>query len=146
MCRAWSACEVIISICAWVLKSLMVLFARSIPTIGHLPPLSFYIWSLRSLNVLLCLAVRSLTLYLHPPMRCVLGSGWLHLVHIIGPCELCLLLHRYTCDPQATSNESRLHLYGDCENDCMLKYAPVSRASLRSLPKAPLVVTFFWCF
>ena len=84
-CSVVSSCGVIISICVWVLKSLMVLFPRSILSINHLPPLCFFNWSWSSLNVLLCLDVRSLALNLHPPRRCVLVSGWLHLVHRIGP-------------------------------------------------------------
>jgi hypothetical protein len=88
--------------------------------------------------VLLCLDVRSLALYLYPSRRCVLVSGWLHLVHIIGLCELCLFLHRYTCDPHATSYPSRMYVFGGCENACMMKSDPVSLASLRRLPKTPL--------
>ena len=69
--------------------------------------------------------------------------GWLHLVHSIGPCELCFFLHLYTCDPQATSYASRLDLYGCCEYACILKYIPVSLiASCRSLPKMPFIVAF----
>jgi hypothetical protein len=67
------------------LKSLMVLFPRSILIIGHLPSLCFSSCSWRSLKVLLCLDVRSWVLDLHPPRRCVLISGWLHLVHIMVP-------------------------------------------------------------
>jgi hypothetical protein len=37
-----SSCGVIISICVWVLKSLMALFPRSKPSIGHLPPLCVF--------------------------------------------------------------------------------------------------------
>ena len=40
-CSVVSFCGVIISICVWVLKSLMILFLRSILSIGHLPPLCF---------------------------------------------------------------------------------------------------------
>jgi hypothetical protein len=72
---------------------LTVLFPRSILIIGHLPPLCFSDFSWNSLNVLLCLAVRSLELCLQPPRRCVLVRGWLHLVQSIGPCELCFFLH-----------------------------------------------------
>jgi len=140
-CKNGSACGAIISICVWVLKSLMVLLPWSMVTIGHLPPLFFFVWSWRSLNVLLCLDVRSLAVHLHPPRRCVMVSGWLHLVHSLGPCELYLFLHRYTCDPHATSYASRLDLHGDCENACMLKYVPVSHAYLRSLLKTPLIGT-----
>ena len=146
-CRVGSACGVIISICVWVLKSLIVLFPRFSLTIGHLPPLCFSNWSWRSLNVHLCMDVHNLALYSHPPKRYVLLSGWLHLVHIIGPCELCLFLHWYTCDLQATSYASRLDLYGDCENACMLKFVPVPLASLRSLPKTLVIVTILLvCF
>ena len=67
--------------------------------------------------------------------------GWSHLAHNIGPCELCLFLHLYTCDPQATSYASRLDLYGDCAYACIVKYVPVSLASCRSLTKTPLAVT-----
>ena len=66
--------------------------------------------------------------------------GRLYLVHSIGPCQLCFLLYLYTCDHQATSYASRLDLYGDCEYACILKSVPVSLASGRSLPKAPLIV------
>ena len=90
---------------------------------------------------MLCLDERSLALNLHPPRRCVLVSDWLHLVHSIGPWELCFFFHLYTCDPHATSYASRLDLYGDCKYACMLKYVPVSLASWRSLPKMPLFVT-----
>ena len=92
-CRVGSACEVFISICAWVLKSFMVLFPRYILKNVHLSPLCFSSWSWRILNVMMCLDVCSLALYQHPPMRCVFVSGWLHLVRSIGPCELCLFLH-----------------------------------------------------
>jgi hypothetical protein len=78
---------------------------------------------------MLCLNVHNLALYLHPPMRYVIVSGWLHLVHTIGSWELCLFLHRYTCDPRATSYASRMYLYGDCENACMIKYVHVYLAS-----------------
>ena len=79
--------------------------------------------------MLLCLGVRSLDLNLRPPRRCVLVSGWLHLVHSIGPWDFYFLLHLHTGDPQATSYASRLDLYGDCEYACMLKSIPVSLAS-----------------
>ena len=74
-------------------ESLMVLSPRSILIIGHLPPLCFFNSSCSSLNVLLCLDVRSLELCLQPPRSCVFVSCWLHLVHSIGPCELCFFLH-----------------------------------------------------
>jgi len=79
--------------------------------------------------VLLCLDVRSLAMNLHSPRRYVLVSGWLHLVHSIGPGDLYFFLHLYTCDPQATSHASRLDLYGDYEYACMMKSVPVSLAS-----------------
>ena len=41
-CIVVSSCGVIISICVWVLKSLMALFPRSKPSIGHLPPLCVF--------------------------------------------------------------------------------------------------------
>jgi hypothetical protein len=88
-----SSCGVLISIFASDLKSLMVLFPRSMLAIGHLPPLCFPDCSCSSLNVLLCLNVRSLELFLQPPTRYVLVSGWLHLVDSIGSCELCFFLH-----------------------------------------------------
>jgi hypothetical protein len=75
------------------LKSLTVLLPRSILIIGHLPPLCFSNYSCSNLNVLFCLDVRSLELCLQLPRRCVLVRGWLHLVHSIGPCELCFFLH-----------------------------------------------------
>ena len=92
-CNVVSSCGVVISIFAWDLKSLMDLFPRSMLFIGHLPPLCFSNSSCSSLNVLLCLDVRSLELCLQPPRMCVLVSGWLHLVHSIGPYELCFFLH-----------------------------------------------------
>ena len=128
-CNVLSSCGVVISIFIWVLKSLMVLFPRSMLTIGHLPPLCFSSCSCSSLNVLLCLDVRNLALYLQPPRRCVLVRGWLHLVHIIGPCELCFFLHLYTRGPQATSYVSRLDLYGNYEYACIPKFVLVSLAS-----------------
>ena len=134
-CSVVSSCGIIISICVWVSKSLIVLFPRSILSIGHLPPLCFSSWSWRSLNVLLCLDVRSLALNLHPSMRCVLVSGWLHLVHSIGPWELCFFLHTYTCDPRATSYASRLDLYEDCEYACMLKFVPCVPCFLKEAPE-----------
>ena len=118
----------IISICVWDLKSLMVWFPKSILSIDHLPPSCFFSWSWSSLNMMLCLNVRSLALDLYPPKRCVLVSGWLHMVHIFGPCELYFFLHLYTCDPYATSFALRLDLYGDCEYTCMLNSVPVSLA------------------
>jgi len=122
-CSVLSSCGVIISIRVWILKSSMVLFSRSIMNIAHVPPLCFSNCSWSSLNVLLCLDVRNLVLDLHPPRRCVLVSGWLYLVHSIGPCQLYFFLHLYTCDPRATSYTPRLDLYGDCENACM-PYVP----------------------
>ena len=73
----------------WVLKSLMVLIPRSMLTIGHLNPLCFSNSSWSSLNVMLCMDVRNLALYLQSSRRCVLVRDWLHLMHNIGPCELC---------------------------------------------------------
>jgi len=49
--RVGSACGAIISICVGVLISFMVLFPRSMLTIGNLPLLCFSSWSWRSLNV-----------------------------------------------------------------------------------------------
>jgi hypothetical protein len=101
---AYRACSgvfsfgVILYICVWVWKSLIDLFPRTMLTIGHLPPLCFSSCSWSSLNVLLCIDVRSLALNSYPPRRCVLVSGWLHLVHSVGPCELYFFLHLYTCD------------------------------------------------
>jgi hypothetical protein len=77
----------------------MFLLPRSMLTIDHLPPLCFFNWSWRSLKVLLCLHVRILALYFHPPRRCVLVSGWLHLVYSIGPYELSLLASVYVWSP-----------------------------------------------
>ena len=93
-CNVVSSCGVVISIFIWVYFSFMFLFpSRSMLTISHLPPLRFSSCSSSSLNVLLCLDVHNLALYLQPPRRCVLVRGWLHLVHNIGPCELCFFLH-----------------------------------------------------
>ena len=114
-CSDESFCGVVISIFVCVVKSLTVLWPRSILIIGHLTPLCFSNCSCRSFNVLLCRDVRSFEVCLHPPRRWVLVRGWLHLVHSIGPCLFCFFLHLYTCDPQATSYASRLDLYGDCE-------------------------------
>ena len=139
-CCVVSSCGVVISIFIWVLKSLMVLFPRSMLTIGHLTSLCFPSCSCSSVNVLLCLYVRSFALYLQPSRGCVLVRGWLHLVHIIGPCGLRYFLNLYTCGPHATSYASRLDLYGDCEYACIPKSIPVSLASCRSLPETPLVV------
>jgi hypothetical protein len=57
---------------------------------------------------------------------------------------LCFRLPWYTCVPQATSYESRRHLYGVCECACMLKSVPVSIAFFCSAPKIPLVVVYFF--
>jgi hypothetical protein len=81
-----STCGVVISIFIWALNSLMVLFPRSMLTIGHLPSFCFFSCSWSSLNVMLCLDVRNLALYFHPLRSCVLVRGWLHLVHDIDPC------------------------------------------------------------
>ena len=140
-CSVWSSCVVIVSNSVSALKSFTGLFPRLLLRIGHLPPLCVWRSSCSSLNVLLCLEVLSFALYLHPPRRCVLVSGWLHYLHSIGP-VLCFLLQRYTCVPQATSYESRRHLYGDCECACMLKYVPVSLAVFSSAPKIHLVVVY----
>ena len=70
-----SICGVDYSIFVCVLKSLTVLLPRSILIIGHLPPLCFFNYSWRSLNVLLCRDVRSLELCLHPPKMWVLVRG-----------------------------------------------------------------------
>ena len=63
-CNGVSSCGVVISISIWVIKSLIVLFPRSMLTLGHLPPLCSSSCSWSSLNVMLCLDVRSLALYL----------------------------------------------------------------------------------
>ena len=118
----------------------MGLFPRSMLIIGHLSPLYFSISSCSSLNVVLCLDVRSLELCLYPPRRCVLVSGWLHLVHSTGPCELCFFLHLKTRDPHAPSYASRLDLYGDWEYAWILKSVLVSLAACNSFPNAPFVV------
>ena len=136
---AWSSCVLIVSISVCDLKSLTGLFPRSMLRIGHLPPFCVWRSSCRSLNGLLCREVLIFALYLHPPRRCVFVSGWLHLLHIIGP-VLCFHLQRYTCVPRATSYESRLLLYGDFECAWMLKSVPVSLAFLSSSPKMPLVL------
>ena len=88
-----SFCGVVISILVCVLKSLTVLLPRSILIIGHLPPLCFSNCSCSSLNVLLCRDIRSLAVCVHPPRRCVLVRGWLHLVQSIGPWVFCFFLH-----------------------------------------------------
>jgi hypothetical protein len=54
---------------------LMVLFPRSILTIGDIPPLWFLSCSCSSLNMQLCLDVHSLALYLQPPRRFMLVRG-----------------------------------------------------------------------
>ena len=74
-CNVVSSCGVVISIFIWILKSLMVLFPKSMLNIGHLPPLCFSSCSCSSLNVLLWLDVRNLALYLQPPRRCVFVRG-----------------------------------------------------------------------
>ena len=104
-----------------------------------MPPLCVWRSSCSSLTVLLFLEVVSFALYLHPPRRCVFVSGWLHLLHSIGP-VLCFRLQRYTCVPHATSYEPRLHLYGDFECAWMLQSVPVSLSFLSSSPKMPLDV------
>jgi hypothetical protein len=136
-CSVWSSCVLIVYSSVCVLKSFTGLFPKSILRIGHLPPLCDWRSSWRSLNVLLCLEVLKFELYLHPPSRCVFVRGCLHFFHNIGP-VLCFLLHRYTCVPHATSYESRLHLYGDCECAYILKSVPVSFAFLSNSRKMPL--------
>jgi hypothetical protein len=103
VCRVWSSCGLVTSICVCDLQSLVGLLPRSMLMIGHLHLLWLSSRSWKSLNVLLCLDFRSLELCLHPPRRCVFVSGWLHLPHTIGPCVLCLYLHRYTYNTHATS-------------------------------------------
>ena len=83
-CRVWSACGMLNYVCVCVLKSLMEFFPMSMLTIGHLPPLWLSNRSWRSLNVLLCLDVRSFELCLHPHKRCLFLIDWLYLPHSIG--------------------------------------------------------------
>ena len=85
VCREWSSCGVVVSSFVCALKSFTGLLPKSMLNIGHLPPLWVPRRSWRSLNVMLCLDVRSLALYLHPPKRCVFVSGWLHVLQSIGP-------------------------------------------------------------
>jgi len=144
-CRVWSSCVVIVSKSVCVFKFFTGLFSKSTLRIGHLPPLCVWRSSCNSLNVLLCLEVLILGLYLHPPNRCVLVSVRLHFLHNIGP-MLCFRIHRYTCVPHATSYESRRHMYEDWECVCMLSYVPVSLAFLSRSPKTPLVVVCFVSF
>ena len=144
-CRVWSSCVMIVSKSVCVLKSFTGLFPKSMQRIGHLPPLCVWRSSCNSLNGLLCLEVLSFALCLHPPKRCVSVSGWLHFFHNIGSI-LCLRLHRYTCDPHATSYETRQHLYEDWECACMLKSVPVSLCIFSRSPKTPLVVVYFVSF
>jgi hypothetical protein len=92
-CNVWSLCVVVVSMCVCALKSFTGLSPRSILRIGHLPPLCVWRRSYSSLKVLLGLEVLSFALYLHPPMRCVLVSGWLHFLQSIGP-VICFLLQR----------------------------------------------------
>jgi hypothetical protein len=89
--KVWSSRGVVTYFCVYILKSLMSFVLRSMLTIRYRPPLSCSSWV--SLNVLLCLDVRSLELYLHPPKRCVFVSGWLYLPYSIGPCELHFFLY-----------------------------------------------------
>ena len=131
-----------ISKCVYALKSFTGLFPRSMLSIGHLPPLCVWKSSCSSFKVLLCLEVLSFAIYLHPPGRCVLVSGWLHFLQSIGS-VLCFLLQRYTGVPQATSYESRRQLYGDCECACILKSVPVSLAVFSNAPNIPLVVVYY---
>ena len=79
----WSYCSVVVSSFICALKSFIGLLPRSIRRIRHQPPLWVPRRSWRSLNVLLCLDVRSLALYLHPHKRCVFVSGWLHFLRSI---------------------------------------------------------------
>jgi hypothetical protein len=81
----WSSCGVVVSSFVCALKSFTGLLPKSMLRIGNLPPLWVPGGSWRSLNVLLCLDVRSLALYLHPRKRCVFVSGWLHFLQSIGP-------------------------------------------------------------
>ena len=53
-CNVASSCGDVIYILICVLKSLMGMFPRSKPTIGHLPPLCFSNCSWSILNVLFC--------------------------------------------------------------------------------------------
>ena len=88
-----------------VVKSLIGVFPRSKPIIGHLPQVVFCRSLCRSRKVLLCLLVLSFDVVLHLPRMSVLLSGEWHFVHVsAGPF---FLLHMCTCTPQATSSESR---------------------------------------
>ncbi len=82
--NVWFSCVAVVSMCACALKSFTDLFPRSMPMMGHLPPFCVRRRSCSSLKVLLCLEVLSFALYLHPPKRYVLLSGWLHFLQSIG--------------------------------------------------------------
>ena len=69
---------------------------------GLLVYLLFLRSSCKSSNVLLRLEVLNFALYLHPPRRCGLVSGWLHFLHNIVH-VLSFRLHQYTFVPKATS-------------------------------------------
>ena len=106
-CRICGSCGAGSSVisCGSVVKSLVGVFPRSRPIIGHLPPFMVCrsLWSSR--KVMLCRLILSLDVDLHPPRMCVLLSGEWHFEHVsVGPC---FLLHMCTCTPQATSSESR---------------------------------------
>jgi hypothetical protein len=76
VCGVWSSCGVVVSSFVCALKSYTGLLLRSMLRICHLPLLWVPMRSWRSLNVLLCLDVRSSALYLHLPKRCMFVSGW----------------------------------------------------------------------
>ena len=77
----------------FVFSSLMGCLPRSMLMIGHRPPIWLSIRACNNLKVIVCLDVLSFEAYLHPLMRCVFLSGWLHVLHIIGPCVLCRFFH-----------------------------------------------------
>ncbi len=80
VCSVWSSCGVVVSSCVCALKSFTGLLPKTMLRIGQLPPLWVPRWCWRCLNVSLCIDVRCLAFYLHPPppKRCVFVSGWLH--------------------------------------------------------------------
>ena len=93
VCTRIYSCGLVASIYVCYLESLAGCYPRSMFMMGHLPPLLLSGRLFGSLNMMLCLNILSLELYLHPPRRCMLANGLMHLLHNIGPCALCLLLH-----------------------------------------------------
>jgi hypothetical protein len=118
-------------------------FPRSTPMTSHRPPFDFCSNWCNSRKVLLCLLVRSLAVWLHPPRRCVLFMGAWHFEHIgVGP-----ILRPHLCmwTPHATSSASRCARKGVVEYACMEWSAPLFLACLRMLLYIVLAALWLLC-